>query len=69
MSKFLVFVFIFFIGSIFGWILEILFRRIVHKKWVNPGFLVGHTYLYMVLVYALLVIVISFLKSLIFLLL
>lgn len=41
MSKFLVFVFIFFIGSIFGWILEIFFRRIVHKKWVNPGFLVG----------------------------
>lgn len=41
MSKFLVFVFIFFMGSIFGWILEILFRRIVHKKWVNPGFLVG----------------------------
>lgn len=34
-------IFIFFIGSSFGWILELFFRRIVHKKWVNPGFLVG----------------------------
>ncbi len=41
MSLFLSFVFIFFIGSTLGWCLELLFRRIVHKKWVNPGFLVG----------------------------
>ena len=41
MSKFLIFIFIFFIGSSLGWVLELFFRRIVHKKWVNPGFLVG----------------------------
>lgn len=41
MSKFLTFVYIFYIGSSFGWVLELLFRRIVHKKWINPGFLVG----------------------------
>ena len=41
MSWFLYFVFIFFIGSTFGYVLELFFRRIVHKKWVNPGFLVG----------------------------
>ena len=41
MSKLLVFVFIFFLGSTFGWVLELFFRRIVHKKWINPGFLTG----------------------------
>lgn len=41
MSKFLMFIFIFFIGSMIGWILELFFRRITHKKWINPGFLVG----------------------------
>ena len=41
MNLFLVFVFIFFIGSTIGWILELFFRRIYHGKWVNPGFLVG----------------------------
>lgn len=41
MSKFLIFVFIFFIGSMFGWLLELIFRRLVHKKWINPGFLIG----------------------------
>lgn len=41
MSKFLTFIYIFFIGSSLGWILELFFRRIVHKKWINPGFLVG----------------------------
>ena len=40
-STFLILVFIFFIGSTFGWILELFFRRIYHGKWVNPGFLVG----------------------------
>lgn len=35
--------FLFYIGSIFGWILELFFRRIIskEKKWMNPGFLVG----------------------------
>lgn len=29
------------IGATAGWISEFFFRRIVHKKWINPGFLVG----------------------------
>ena len=41
MSLFLYFIFIFFIGSTIGYFLELIFRRIVHKKWVNPGFLIG----------------------------
>lgn len=41
MSYFLIFVFIFFIGSTYGWVLELIFRRLCHGKWVNPGFLVG----------------------------
>lgn len=32
---------LFVIGSLVGWVIEFFFRRIVHKKWVNPGFLVG----------------------------
>ena len=34
-------VFIFCLGSTFGSTVELFFRRIVHKKWVNPGFLIG----------------------------
>lgn len=41
MNLFLCFIFIFFIGSLSGWIIELFFRRIVHKNWVNPGFLIG----------------------------
>ena len=41
MNLFLILVFIFFIGSTFGWILELFWRRLYHGKWVNPGFLVG----------------------------
>ena len=41
MNLFLIFVFIFFIGSTIGWIFELFFRRLLHGKWVNPGFLVG----------------------------
>ena len=38
--------FLFFIGSVFGWVLELLFRRFISKnnperKWINPGFCVG----------------------------
>lgn len=37
--------FLFMIGSVGGWILEVLFRRFFSaKKWINPGFLNG-TYL------------------------
>ncbi len=33
---------LFVIGSLFGWIIELFFRRFVsQKKWVNPGFLTG----------------------------
>ena len=33
---------LFVIGSLFGWVLELFFRRFVsQKKWMNPGFLVG----------------------------
>lgn len=42
MKFFLSLAFLFFVGSILGWILEILYRRFVStKKWINPGFLTG----------------------------
>lgn len=42
----LVLAFLFCVGSILGWLLEVLFRRFLSKnnpmrKWINPGFLVG----------------------------
>lgn len=35
--------FLFFVGSIAGWILELVFRNTVHKseRWINPGFCTG----------------------------
>ena len=38
--------FLFLIGSLFGWVLEVFFRRFlarenVEKRWINPGFLTG----------------------------
>ena len=41
MNILLQFIFIFYMGCPLGWILELFFRRIVHGKWVNPGFLIG----------------------------
>lgn len=43
MNLFLILAFLFFIGSILGWFLELFFRRIISKngEWINPGFLVG----------------------------
>lgn len=41
MNLFLKYLFLFFIGSTIGWIIELFFRKAVHKKWVNPGFLTG----------------------------
>ena len=39
---FLIMVFLFFMGSTLGWIIEVLFRRLfTAKKWINPGFLTG----------------------------
>lgn len=45
-NDFLIFAFLFFIGSCLGWCMELLFRRFVSKsnkerKWINPGFLTG----------------------------
>lgn len=38
----LVAAFLFFVGSVVGWCIEVLFRRIfTAKKWINPGFLTG----------------------------
>lgn len=45
MNVFLLYVFLFFIGSTFGWVLELFYRRFkpgnIERKWVNPGFLNG----------------------------
>lgn len=42
MNVALVLAFLFYIGSSFGWILELFFRRFISmKKWINPGFLTG----------------------------
>ena len=37
----LVVAFLFYIGSSFGWLLELFYRRLLAKKWINPGFLTG----------------------------
>lgn len=43
MSIFLTLAYLFFIGSVSGWILELLFRNLTqkHSKWINPGFCTG----------------------------
>ncbi|MDP4117911.1 MAG: putative ABC transporter permease [Bacillota bacterium] len=46
MNLFLIFAFLFFIGSTLGWFIELVFRRFfsnakLEHKWVNPGFLAG----------------------------
>jgi len=35
--------YLFFIGSVFGWVLELLYRNLKsnHKNWINPGFCTG----------------------------
>lgn len=43
---FLILAFLFFIGSLSGWVMELLFRRFIstanpERKWINPGFCVG----------------------------
>lgn len=38
----LVAAFLFFVGSVCGWCIEVVFRRLfTAKKWINPGFLTG----------------------------
>ena len=33
---------LFVIGSLFGWVIELFFRRFISQKiWMNPGFLTG----------------------------
>lgn len=46
MTLFLVLTFLFFVGSLLGWTLELFYRRFFSKnnpqrKWINPGFLTG----------------------------
>ncbi|WP_455539183.1 putative ABC transporter permease [Terrisporobacter sp.] len=46
MNDFLVMAFIFFVGSIIGWLLEVVFRKYFSSnnkehRWINPGFLIG----------------------------
>ena len=35
------FLFLFFLGSTVGWIIELFYRKIIHGRWNNPGFLHG----------------------------
>ena len=43
MSIFLTLAYLFFIGSVLGWVLELLYRNLTtrRKKWINPGFCTG----------------------------
>lgn len=46
MGMFLTLAFLFFIGSVTGWFIELLFRRFIsdanpERKWINPGFCMG----------------------------
>ncbi len=46
MNIFLTFAYLFFIGSVLGWVLELFFRRFFssanpERKWINPGFCTG----------------------------
>ena len=46
MNILLILAFLFFIGSVIGWVIELLYRRFFSKnnperKWINPGFCVG----------------------------
>ncbi len=41
MKYLIVYSLIFILGGSLGYLIELVFRRIVHKKWINPGFLTG----------------------------
>ena len=41
MKTFITLCLLFIVGGSCGWAIELFFRRFVHKKWVNPGFLAG----------------------------
>lgn len=45
-ASFLIITFLFMVGSMSGWVLELFFRRFIstknpQRKWINPGFLTG----------------------------
>ncbi|MBQ7801181.1 MAG: putative ABC transporter permease [Oscillospiraceae bacterium] len=43
MNLFLTLAFLFFVGSMAGWVLELVYRNLAHPggKWINPGFCTG----------------------------
>lgn len=41
MKTFITLCLLFIVGGSCGWVIELFFRKLVHKKWVNPGFLIG----------------------------
>ena len=46
MSILLIYAYLFFLGSLFGWVLELFYRRFLsaanpERRWINPGFCVG----------------------------
>ena len=46
MNLFLTLAYLFFIGSVLGWVLDLFYRRFIsganpERKWINPGFCVG----------------------------
>lgn len=46
MNLFLILAFLFFIGSVSGWVIELFYRRFIspanpQRKWINPGFCTG----------------------------
>ena len=41
MAYLIIYSLIFILGGTLGYFIELVFRRIVHKKWINPGFLTG----------------------------
>ena len=46
MNAFLALAYLFFIGAVFGWVLEVFFRKFFSSsnpehRWINPGFCVG----------------------------
>lgn len=45
MTVFLMIAFLFFIGALLGWAIEVLYRRFtpanIEREWINPGFLIG----------------------------
>lgn len=46
MNILLILAYLFFVGSLFGWVLELFYRRFISKanperRWINPGFCVG----------------------------